>query len=265
MTTRRTFILFSVLAFVAGCAKEPARVAVAAGERSAQAILVERSIKEAEMRVKTLRGLAEAILIENDEERETDLALVISRPNKIRADAVDMLADVWAAAGTDGSRMWLWMPQKSKLYQGRATPGNLKRLAAFDWEISELVSIASGLVPAARQAELIEVTNDGKLHYSFKNKPLDLWVDPKTNDPVRLVRYKMENGEKKVQYEVEFSGYKKIGDVVFPHNIDVKFPEKPSSFHLRYKEIELNAAVDSSIFKPETVWRSQSINIDKKE
>jgi outer membrane lipoprotein-sorting protein len=265
MTTRRALILFFVLAFASGCAKAPARIAVTEGARNAQAILVERSLKEADTRVKTLRGLAEAILIDENEEKQTDVALVIVRPNKIRADAVDLLADVWAAAGTDGLRMWLWVPQKNKLYRGRATPGNLRRLAAFDWEIPEIVSIASGLIPGARQAELIEVTKEGGLHYSFKDKPLDVWVDPKTNNPVRLVRYKMTDGEKTVQYEVEFSGYKPVGDTMFPHNIDVKFPERSSSFYLRYKEIELNAAVDPSIFKPETVWRRQSINIDKKE
>lgn len=245
------------------CHKAPPRVAVVGGQRNAQAILVERTLKEAEARVKTLKGFADAVLVNKDEERQTDLALVISRPNHIRADAVDTLADVWAAAGTDGKRLWLWLPHKGKLYRGAATLHNLKKLAEFDWEVPELVSIVSGLVPYARHAELIEVEGDGKVHYSFSDKPMHLWVDSKTRNPVKLVRYKLP--ENTVQYEVNFSDYRNAGDGVFPYDIEVTFPERDCAFYLHYREVDLNASVDSSIFKPETVWRSQTVEIDNKD
>jgi len=245
------------------CHKVPPRAATVGGQRNAQAILVERTLKEADSRIKTLKGLAEAVLVDKENSRQTDLAIVISRPNKIRADAVDTLADVWAAAGTDGKRLWLWLPQKEKLYRGAATPRNLKRLAAFDWEISELSSIVSGLVPGARNAELDEVEENKKTHYVFRDQPIHLFVDPKTKNPVRLIRYK--EPENTIQYEVEFGDYQTMGDASFPYDIEVTFPERDCSFYLRYKEVRLNAPVDASLFKPEEVWRKQTVEIDKKD
>ena len=245
--------------FFAGCLKTPAKTAKVEGARNAQAILVERSIKEAESRIRTIKGFAHVTMIDKDEARDTELALVLSRPNRIRADAIDTLADVWAAAGTDGKRLWLWVPQKQKLYRGAATPRNLRRLAAFDWEIPELLSIIAGLVPDARNAELDEVVEGGEAHYVLRGKPIHIWVDPKTKNPVQLVRYK----DDKVQYEVKFESYKKIEDASFPHEIEVSFPEREFTFYLRYRNVEFNSQVDASLFKPEDVWRKQTVEIDK--
>ncbi len=251
------------LPFLVSCQKAPPRIAVVGGERNAQAIMVERSLKEADARVKTLKGFADAVLVNKDEERRTDLALVVSRPNRIRADAVDTLADVWAAAGSDGKRLWLWLPHKGKLYRGAATPHNLKKLAEFDWELPELIAIISGVVPYARNAELVESGSGGKVHYSFKDQPMHLWVDAKTKNPVRLVRYKPP--EDTVQYEVNFRNYRSAGEGLFPYDIDVTFPERDCAFYLHYREVDMNASVDSSIFKPETVWKTQTEEIDKKD
>lgn len=253
-----------IIVLAAACHKAPPRTAETAGTRTPQAILVERDIKETDARIRTLRGLAEAVLIDSEDARQTDLAIVISRPNRIRADAVDTLADVWAAAGTDGKRMWLWLPQKGKLYRGAATSKNLKRLAAFDWDIPELVSIIAGLIPDARRVELDEVEGGKKGHFAVRGRPIHIWTDPKTRRITKIVRFKPDgDGGRDIQYEVEFTDYRTVGDGEFPYSIGVTFPEKPCSFHLRYKQVEFNASVDASLFKPEEVWRSQTVKIDQ--
>jgi len=264
-------ILCLVFGILSGaCHKAPPRVATEGGVRNAAAILVERSLKESEDRVKTLRGLAKAILTDKDEERHADVALVIVRPDHVRVDAFDNLADVWAAAGSDGSRLWLWLPQKHKLYQGSATARNMKRLADFDWELSEVTSIAAGLIPDARQAELVQIPGGEKGRYSFRDRPMHIWVDPKKRRPLRLVRYYLPQKDdessaisEEVQYEVSFSDYRVVGDVEFPHKIDVTFPGRSCSLSLYYRDVEFNAEIKASLFKPEDVWQGKRVEMDK--
>jgi len=258
-----------ILVFASACRKAPPHVATVGGVRNPQAILVERSIKEADDRIKSFRGLAQATLINKEDERQTDVVLVIVRPNHIRVDAMDNLADVWASAGSDGSRLWLWLPHKGKLYRGAATQRNLKRLADFQWELSEISSIAAGLIPDARNAELVELSRK-EGHYRITDKPIHLWVDPKTRRPVRLVKYSSPErneqnpeDESLIQYEVKFSEYVSLGGEVFPREIDVTFPGHSCSLSLHYSEVEFNAKADTSLFKPETVWNSKTVEMDK--
>jgi outer membrane lipoprotein-sorting protein len=230
---------------------------------------VERSIKEADDRIKTFRALAQATLINKEDEHQTDVVLVIVRPNHIRVDAMDNLADVWASAGTDGSRLWLWLPHKEKLYRGAATQRNLKRLADFEWELSEVSSIAAGLIPDARNAELVELSRK-EGHYRMTDKPIHLWVDPKTRHPIRLVKYSAPERESEnpqdeslIQYEVKFAQYESLSGEAFPREIDVTFPGHSCSLSLRYREVEFNAKTDPQLFKPETVWHSKTVEMDK--
>lgn len=260
---KRLKILLIILALsVAACAKKPARVASVEGVRNARAILVERSLKEADSQVKSIRGMAKALLVNRDGERKTDIVILVERPQRIRVDAMDNIADVWAAAGTDGLRLWLWLPQKGKLYRGNATAGNLRKLADFDWELADITSIIAGVVPSAADAELVEI-NKRDRHYRLGYKPLHIFLDKKERHPVRLIHYKPQSsgtdaGEEtgEVQYEVNFSDWRNAGDIEYPGRIEVFFPGRSSSLSIEYKDVEFNAEVDSSLFKPETVWRA---------
>jgi hypothetical protein len=259
---KRPEILLILALSVAACAKEPPRVASVEGVRNARAILVERLLKEADSRVTSIRGMAKALLVNRDGDRQTDVAILVERPEKIRADAMDNIADVWAAAGTDGMRLWLWLPQKGKLYRGNATAGNLRKLADFDWGLADITSIIAGLVPGAGDAELVEI-NKRDRHYRLGYKPLHIFVDEKKRHPIRLIRYKPQSsgtdaGEEggEVQYEVNFSDWRNAGGIEFPGRIEVFFPGRSSRLSIEYKDVEFNAHVDSSLFKPETVWRA---------
>lgn len=264
MTCQRIIFFLCICAFVVSCHKAPPRIA-GGGTRSVNAIVAERSIKESEDRVKTLRGLAHAVLAEKDEGHETDIAVVIDRPGHIRIDAFDNLADVWAAAGSDGSRLWLWLPQKKKLYQGKATSRNLRRLADFDWELTDVISIAAGLVPNARGAELAHLEKEV---YNFRDRPMRLWMDAKERHPLRLVRYYLPEGNEtaaneQIQYDVKFSDYRTVGGIDFPHKIEVTFPGRSCSLTLDWKDVEFNVNVKQSLFKPEALWQGKKVEMDQ--
>lgn len=259
-------IFISLLAV--SCAKKPPKVVSIEGVRNSRAVSVEETLKDADSKIATLRGLGKATIVDNGKERLTDIVLVVKRPEQMRIDAMDALADVWAAAGTDGVRLWLWLPQKGKLYRGTASKRNLRKLADFDLELSEMASIISGLVPGIRDAQLVEIDRKNK-HYRFQYKPLHLYMNKKRNYPERLIRYQSDGHvtdekeqEGQIQYEVRYYDWISRGGIKFPNRIEITFPKYHSSFSMIMKEIEFNKELDDSIFKPETVWRAKTIKIN---
>ncbi len=254
------FIAVIIVVVSTGCVKKQARVASVEGIRNARAILMERILKEADYNISSVKGMARALLVSKDGERQTDVAIVVMRPDKIRIDAMDNIADVWAAAGTDGLRLWLWLPQKRKLYRGNVNSRNLRRLSDFDWELSDITSIISGLVPDAAKAELVEIDRHRR-HYKLNYKPLHIFMDEKKR-PIKLVCYEIQSGNaanegaEKVKYEVSFSMWKIFEGIEFPSRIEVSFPATSSHLMVEYKEIRFNTQIDSSLFKPETIWRT---------
>lgn len=256
-----------IILLAVSCAKKPPKVVSVEGMRNSRAVSVEKTLKEADAQIASIRGLGKASIVDNGNERLTDIVILVKRPEQMRMDAMDALADVWAAAGTDGIRMWLWLPQKAKLYRGTASKRNLKKLAEFDLELSEMASIISGLVPGIQDATLVEI-NRKERHYRFEYKPLHLFMDKKRKYPVKIIRYQPTGSgtdereeEGQVQYEVRYSDWASKNSIRFPGKIEVMFPKHASSFSMIFKEIEFNKDLDDSIFKPGTVWRAKTVNI----
>ena len=123
---KRAILLAVVLALCAGCAKaRPPAVARERGERTRAAAALERRVRGIIGATSSLKALAWMEIDSGEEGWRTDAAVVIARPGRLRVDAMDALADVWASAGSDGRSMWLYVPGKRKLYEGRATPRNV--------------------------------------------------------------------------------------------------------------------------------------------
>lgn len=238
--------VLSLLLFPA-CAKGPSRTAAAeGGVRTGKAAALEERLARMTSRTRTIKALAWFDLSDGDEERQTDAALVIARPASIRVNAMDALADVWAQAGTDNSRLWLFLPAKGKLYSGRASAANLRRLLNMDWEVAEIVSLIAGSPPLPEGAELVQLSPLGDHHFSDRAGTLHIWTEGKTNLPVKCARYRAEGGG--LESSVTFSDYQRVDGVEFPHRIEATFPERRARVIVVYRDVQFGKRIDRSVF-----------------
>jgi hypothetical protein len=240
--------LCSCLFLFAACAKKAPVVAkTPAGNLTRLAQSVQEDIGKMQAATASVRGLAWIVLNSEARAWQTEAAIVIVRPDKLRVDVIDALADVWTQIGSDGRDMWLFLPDKGKLYKGRASARNVRRLASFDAKPAELLSIVSGVPPLPEGAALVQVGPLSEGHLVDETSGLHVWVERgKRMRVVRCARY-ADDGEEMV-YEVVFSDYRRIGGVEFPYVINASFPAGGASLVLEYRDVTLGDEVAPGIF-----------------
>ncbi|HQC50556.1 MAG TPA: hypothetical protein PKW68_01980, partial [bacterium] len=138
-------LMVAPLLYLTGCAKRPPHVIRGEiGRNSEASQKLETHLKEFESETASLKALVKFDISDGDNERKTDAVLLIHRPDKIRIDAIDSLADVWARTGSSGDQVWLDLPAKGRLYKGRSVRKNLQRLIDFQLDVTDLIAIISG-------------------------------------------------------------------------------------------------------------------------
>jgi hypothetical protein len=240
-------ILLLLAMSIGGCARAPARTARAVeGRRTPDAAALEARLTKLRDATPSLKGLAWVELITADEDRRTEAAIVVERPDRIRIDAMDALADVWAQAGSDGKSLWLYLPGRQKLYEGHASPRTLHRLAEFDWEPADLVSIVAGLPPLPAAPELVQVGAGRDARFVVPESGVELHPEGGKHRTLRCTRVS-EDGTGR-DYEIIFSDYRRAGGAEFPHRIEASFPSRNARILVEYHDVQVGAAVDPSVF-----------------
>lgn len=250
-----------VMIFMVSCAKQPPHIARGEiGRLSARADEVLDNINAIKKSSQTIKAMIHVYIEDGENNRGTDAALIAERPAKLRFDAMDSLADVWAMAATDEKTVWLYMPAKRKLYRGKSISRNLRRLVDFDLEISELVSLMTGVPPVGTHTQLFQIGKRNENHFLLRGGRYHLWTERYKNYISMCVRYGDEGRD--VNYVAEFKDYKHIGDIWFPHTIEITFPKRGAKATIRYLNVSLDEAVDSSVFLPPTKRVARTIDLE---
>lgn len=246
----RTTGLMLCLVLFGACAKKGSMAArPPAGSHTRLAQVVEESVQRMRLATATMQGLAWVVLHSEARVWQTEAAIVAARPDRLRVDVIDALADVWAQLGSDGRHMWLFLPDKGKLYKGRSSARNMRRLASFDASPSELVSALAGVAPLAEGVELVQLGAASDGHLADVTGRLHLWVEKGRRGSVRVVRcVRYAEGGKDVDYEIAFSDFRREEGVEFPHTIKAAFPASGASLVLEYRDVKLGGEISPDVF-----------------
>ncbi len=265
MTKQFTSIAVCLAIFVlTGCAKPAPKVArYPEGVRTKLAVSVEKDIERMGDAARTLRGLAWVELDTASRDWQTEAAVVVARPDMLRVDVMDSLADVWAQIGSDGRDMWLYVPGKRKLYKGRASSRNMKRLASFDIEPADLISLFAGMPPLPAGAGLVQVGSEADRHLLDTASGIHLWLEEgKKRRVARCVRYSDDGIS--IDFEIAFSGYRRVGSLEYPHSIDASFPSSGTRLRVEYREVALGGDVEQGIFSPPARRGGKTVDLSRR-
>jgi outer membrane lipoprotein-sorting protein len=233
------FVLCTLL--IGGCAKKEAATIrpkpMTLAERKALQSLTERRAE-----IQTVRAAGRLFAWDRGE-LVTEIALALEFPDHIRIETMDSLADVTAMVGSDGKRVWVWLPAENKLYRGRATKRNLRRIVHVDWEVSDLAHILAGVVDVVSDDYLQQDDGDTNL-FVVQGKSIAVRMDMKRGLPT-IVNYP--------RYEVRFQEYRDVGGIMFPHRIVAHVPGKGTRVVFEYNHVELNREVLEKVFQPPDV------------
>lgn len=182
-------------------------------------------------------------------EHVTDIAVATKLPDRVRLEMMDAVADVTMAAGSRSGRAWVWLPMLNKVYHGRASRRNLKRLIDIDWDVNDLAHVLAGTVDMRESDFLLKVGAEEGL-FAVRNQPMTVKIDMKRGLPVRFTRYKTKGvaGHSLPLYEVRFEDYRDVDGIPFPYNIVAHVPGYGYRVVFAYDEVELNRNIDDDIF-----------------
>lgn len=217
------------------------------GKKTTRALKLERELEKYADETSAVRALARVDISNGSEDHKTSAAIAMTRPANIRVDAMDELADAWAVAGSDGEKAWFWIPAKSKLYSEPAVKKSLRRFSNFDWEISELVSLSAGSPPIGGKG-ILESGSSKEMHFVTDDGRIHIWLDGETKRVSKCARYSENGGH--MDYTAEFSDYRRVGNIFFPHVVDAVFPDHGAKMTIRYDEVTLGGEIDPKIFGP---------------
>lgn len=244
-------VLFVIapLLYLSGCAKRPPHVVRGEIGRDSEASQkLETHLKEFESETTSLKALVKFDISDGEKERKTDAVLVVHRPDKIRIDAIDSLADVWARAGSSGDQVWLGLPAKGRLYKGRSVRKNLQRLIDFELDVDDLIAIISGFPTMGKHSGFTQLEGRNAYHFVADGGELHLWTTEKAGLVRKLVRY--GDGGRRIDFTAEFDDYRWVGKVKFPFHITLHFPSKGIQIAVFYKDVSFGEPIDDYIFSP---------------
>jgi len=239
-------ILLATLVWV-GCAKKPTRPVAPQGRRTPRAEALEREISRLIEATRHVQAYARLELVTPDGTTQSQAALVVLRPASARIEFLDDVADVWAEAASDGKRLWLYLPLDHKLYSGRASRRNLRRLTDFEWEVPDLVSVLAGTPPIGDRPFLLEMGRETEGLFFVLGRDLRLWTDGPRDRIARCIR--LGKGGAGIDYVVTYSRYRRVGDIYFPHRIEARAPRTGARIYIDV-DVILGKEVEKSVFAP---------------
>ena len=235
------------LIFHSSCVKHAVKYRhIVLGKNTYASRKVAKRLNELSKSIFTLKALASFKMVKGVRVRKVDVAIVIKRPNELRFDAMDSLADVWAKGGSDGNLLWLYIPSSRKFYKGSIVKRNIRKATMMDLDISEMVSVLVAS-PNISDAEIaLQVGATREHHFSFGN--IHVWIYPGRDFKIaKIVKY---DSKGHMKYSAVFSDYRAVSGKFFPYNIDMEFPKNGVTVSVRYDNVSLNKSVNKSLFKP---------------
>lgn len=258
---KQCLIIAIAVCLFASCAKKPAHIShEEIGRRTNAAGDVESAIGRLTDETAVIKAMVKLEISDGEETRRMDAALVVVRPDRIRIDAMDALADVWASAGSDGKNAWLYLPAKNRLYTGRGIRKNLNRLVNFDLEIPELISLITGVPPVGQRGQILQLGKRHGNHFAARGGEFHIWTDGRRDR--RLKKCVQYGGGAYIDYIAAFDDFRPVGDVWFPHRIDLTIPRRNVKAIIEYRDVKFGGDIDPDVFLPVKSRHHQKLDVE---
>lgn len=183
--------------------------------------------------------------------------VALMRPDRLRLELSDFFNRPLALVATDGERFSLYQVQENTWYQGPATPGNLAQVLPVALPPEELVSLLLGQVPLLPAEQVTLRVDEGQGLYELRLRrgglTQEVWVHP---THMRVVRSRVEG-----VYEVEYEDFRGQGALLLPGEVELR-AEGQGEVRLRYGEVQLNEALEPSLFQPEVPPGARSVEVE---
>jgi outer membrane lipoprotein-sorting protein len=200
-------------------------------------------------KLKALRTLRQEGRVDAGAGRVGLVTREIKRPGRIRFELT--VQGVTSVFASDGERGWKVSP-----LEGEPGPQRLPDEVLID--ASEQADIEGPLVDWKAKGSRVELVGrdavEGrdawKLEVTLKSGGvLTAWLDVESASLVRTEATRHARG-KRVRIETSFGDYRKTGEILFPHLVEVRAAGRPQVLRIVVDKVEVNPPLSDARFSP---------------
>jgi hypothetical protein len=186
--------------------------------------------------------------------------VAIKRPASLRVQAMTPFG-IAAVVAANGTTVTIYQTSDNTFYRGAATADTLSRFAQIPLPPEQAVKLLMGLLPEDEShfAKPASVRTEGELvvgTYDLPGGETDVGF---TDGHLGLVRTRGPG----INYEVSYSGYQDIGGLEFAHRLDAKFLNTGTHLNVKYSNVVVNPAINSSEFVLVPQGAARIIDLDQ--
>lgn len=246
---RRYWIALSVVTLLASCATLPERKVVR-DDPLVRALRHEviSSLRGRNDAIRSLRGFADVRYGSSVFGARGETAFAIQKPYRLR---IDGLSDFGLYNSqlvlAHGDLVILW-PAENSYYRGLATPEAMHRYLLVNLRPEVAIEILLGVVPLEDEEDygVRKIRKGEGIFLMGRRGEMTVELREGAYLPVQYTAYDVDGSN---QYRLHYSDYRREGDVWFAGRLQAKFTSPRSRIEILYKEVEINPAIDKTLFE----------------
>lgn len=213
--------------------------------------------------VHSLRALGRLHYHDPRESGTSREAIVVARPDRVRVEVLSLFGSIFVLTADNGA-MTAYARQEDTLYRGQASPENLGRYARLNLAVNDLVDIVLA-TPPSRPGSPAEVSFDpgpGAVRLSRYRPDRGtqvVWF----SDAILPIATEEQGADGAAQWRATFAHYEDHSGVPVATHIGLELPEWSRSIDIVLDDIDLNPALDRSIFALQTPPGSKVVDLDQ--
>ena len=221
-------------------------------------------VKAAQARVVSVQGRARVGVESPGGSGGTEQVLVAERPGRLRVEVQDFFGNVVASLAVEAGRLALYDARERTFLRGAATPANLARLLPVGLTPEELVTLLCGSAPLLEGAPVSADAGDGLVLLTIRDGDLvqRLEVGPGAALLSARRRRVTPAGEAPAGLDAEFSVHRTRAGQRVPTDLAVRAPAAGVALSLHWRELDVNGAVDPSLFRLDPPAGARVVDLD---
>lgn len=231
--------------------------------RDPRAVLARLDARAA--RLRSVRGEAKVRLRSPSQTGTAGELVAAERPARLHLTTLGFFGKPVASLASDGEAFELYVEPTASFYTGPATAANVSRLLMLELPPSSVVELLLGDLPRLSAGQptmaLDSEARAYRLTLAEGAATQELWVATEDLTPLR------SQMRGPLGYDAAFSDFEDVGDLRLPQALELRSVDaagRPTGVELslRYRERELNAELEASLFALEQPPGTQRIALD---
>jgi outer membrane lipoprotein-sorting protein len=229
--------------------------------------IIVQSLADRNRQVQDLKGVVLVSFTYPQKKFSTKQAIILKKPYYLRLETLGFWGSSLLNIFSNGKQISLYNPQENTLYQGSLQLENIYRLIGIPLKMREIVGILCGEVPLSTDSSNLKLTFDAENNLYLLRTSAYEQIEIGASDLLPRRYYRSRNGEPnhQVSLELSYQDYREKDNILFPSVIQVRFPQTGISIRLKYRGLELNQEVSSTLFQLPRLEGVKVIDLDSVE